>query len=141
MATNLKEKKIEQLFPDYREPCNGKKLFVNKYKIVEVLQQLKTEESLSGLRNGVVRIESNLRSVKSDKIGLLNIDRNGDTIEIPQKHLFEQLDQVVESQTLERGKYYVDRIEKAITEVRTSKFNNINLNRWKEYEDIITDNL
>jgi DNA modification methylase len=140
MSTKLNEEKMEMLFPD-TEPVNGKKLFVNKYKIMEVLQQLKTEESLSALRNGVVRIESNLRSVKSDKIGVLNIDRNGDTIEIPQKHLFEQLDQVAESQTLERGKYYVERIEKAITEVRTNKFNDINLNRWKEYEDIKTDSL
>ncbi|MBN1391401.1 MAG: hypothetical protein JW947_01210 [Sedimentisphaerales bacterium] len=79
--------------------------------------------------------------MKTDKIGVLNIHSNGDTIRISKKHLLEQLDQIADSQTLERAKYYIERLEKAMTETRTNKINDINLNRWKEYSDIITDSL
>ena len=33
----------------------------------------------------------------------------------------EQLDQIADSQTLERAKYYIERLEKAMTESRTNK--------------------
>ncbi|HIJ51956.1 MAG TPA: DNA methyltransferase [Planctomycetes bacterium] len=102
---------------------------------------MKQQTILLSLRNSVVHLEINLRNVKTDKIGILNIDSNGDTIEIGQRYLFDQLNQIAESQTLERAKYYVDRLEKALTQVRTNKINDINLNRWKEYDDIRTDSL
>jgi len=116
-------------------------LIINKSKILSLVEKLKSEESLSSLRNSVFRLESNLRSVKTDKLGLLNITTNGDTITISQKYIFDQLNQIVESQTFDRAKYYVERLVKALTEVRTSKINDINLNRWKEYDDIRTDSL
>ena len=116
-------------------------LIINKLKILATIEKLKLENSLSSLRNSVFHIESNLRSVKNDKVGLLNIDSNGETITLSQKYVFDQLNQIAESQTLDRAKYYVERFEKAMTEVRTSKINDINLNRWKEYDDICTDSL
>jgi hypothetical protein len=139
MATHQNKQRF--LISNMNEPRNGKQLFVNKYRIVEVLQEIKKEKNLSGIRNEVAKLENNLRNVKSDKIGVLNIDGNGDTLKIPEKHLYAQLDQIVKSQTLERGKYYIDRMQKAITEIRTNNTNDINLNRWKEYEDIKTDSL
>jgi len=96
---------------------------------------------LPSLRDSVFRLQNHLRSVKTDKVGVLNIDSNGDTITISQKYLFDELNQIAESQTLDRAKYYVERFEKALTQVRTSKINDINLNRWKEYDDIRTDSL
>ena len=116
-------------------------LFVNKTKFIEAIQQFKEQNSLPKLRVDVLDLESNLQSVKTDKIGVLNIHSNGDTIRISQKHILEQLDQIADSQTLERAKYYIERLEKAMTETRTNKINDINLNRWKEYSDIITDSL
>ena len=116
-------------------------LIINKSKILALTEMLKSEESLSSLRNSVFHLESNLRSVKTDKLGVLNITANGDTITISQKYIFDQLNQIVESQTLDRAKYYVERFEKALTQIRTSKINDINLNRWKEYDDIRTDSL
>ncbi|UCC23668.1 MAG: DNA methyltransferase [Planctomycetota bacterium] len=104
-------------------------------------EELKREDSLASLRNAVFRLERNLQSVKEDKAGVLNIDSNGDTITISQKFIFEELNQIAESKTLERAKYYVERLEKALGEVRTSRINDINLNRWKEYDDIRTDSL
>jgi len=116
-------------------------LIINKPKILALMEKLNSEDSLASLRNSVFKLESQLRSVKTDKVGVLNIDSNGDTITISQKHLFEQLEQIVESKTLDRAKYYVERFEKALTQFRTGKINDINLNRWKEYDDIRTDSL
>lgn len=116
-------------------------LIINKSKILALVENLKTEESLSSLRNSVFVLGGYLRNVKNDKVGVLNIDSNGDTITISQRHIFEQLDQIAESQTLDRARYYIGRFEKAIAQVRTNKVNDINLNRWKEYNDIITDSL
>ena len=116
-------------------------LFVNKTEFIEAIRQLKEQNSLPKLRAEVLDLESNLHSVKTDKIGVLNIHSNGDTINVSQKHLLEQLDQIADSRTLERAKYYIERLEKSMTEIRTNKINDINLTRWKEYEDIWTDSL
>jgi len=134
------------LFNDFSFSPTNRQLFINRANINRAkflghIQHMKQQTSLMSLRNSVVHLEINLRNVKTDKIGILNIDSNGDTIEIGQKHLFYQLDQIAESQTLERAKYYVDRLEKALTQVRTNKINDINLNRWKEYDDLRTDSL
>ncbi len=69
-----------------------------------------------------------------------NIDDN-DVIEFSKDYLVGELDQIAESQTLERALYYVGRFIKSVAEVRTSAINDINLNRWKEYDDIRTDSL
>jgi hypothetical protein len=141
MGAKVDQKGGGLLFSDLGTQMSDRRLFVNKVKLLEVIGDLKCEESLSRLRNGVVGLESNLRSVKTDKVGLLNIDGNGDSVEIQQRHLVEQLNQVADAQTIERARYYLERLEKAMTEVRTSNINDINLNRWKEYEDIRTDSL
>ncbi|MHC4648263.1 MAG: hypothetical protein ACYTBJ_22615 [Planctomycetota bacterium] len=134
MGAKVDQKRGGLLFSDLGGQMSDRRLFVNKAKLLEVIGDLKCEESLSRLRNGIVGLESNLRSVKTDKVGLLNIDGNGDTVEIQQRHLLEQLNQVADAQTIERARYYLERLEKAMTEVRTSNINDINLNRWKEYE-------
>lgn len=121
-------------------PTN-KILIVNKSRILEILIKLRGEKSLSLLKDGVLYLKHQLVNTKSDKIGLLNIDSNGDTIKIAQKYLFDEIQQIAETQTLERAKYYVERFEKGITEIKTNKINDINLNCWKEYTDIYTDSL
>lgn len=141
MTTKTKTINTHSLFDYSTFSPVDRPLIVNKSKILALAEKLKAEESLSSLRSSVFRLESYLHSVKVDKVGVLNIDSNGDTITISQKYVFDQLNQIAECQTLDRAKYYVERFEKAITQVRTSKINDINLNRWKEYDDIRTDSL
>ncbi|MFH1449064.1 MAG: DNA methyltransferase [bacterium] len=121
-------------------PTN-KIMIVDKSMILEMIFKLKGEESLSSLRNNISYLRDQLTNTKSDKIGLLNIDSNGDTIKITQKYLFDEIQQIAEAQTLERAKYYVERFEKGIAEIKTNKINDINLNQWKECTDIYTDSL
>lgn len=61
--------------------------------------------------------------------------------ELKREILIEDIIQITEAQTFERAKYYVNRLIKSITEVKQSKINDLNLNRWKEYDDLITDSL
>ena len=116
-------------------------MIINKSRILEIVLKLKEEKTLSSLRNEILHLKNQLINTKSDRIGLLNIDSNSDTIKIAQKYLFEEIRQIAEAKTLERAKYYVERFKKSITEIKTSKINDINLNRWKEYTDIYTDSL
>jgi hypothetical protein len=60
-------------------------LFVNKTKFIEAIRLFKEQDNLSKLRYAVSDLQSNLHSVKDDKIGVLNIQSNGDTIKVSQK--------------------------------------------------------
>jgi hypothetical protein len=56
-------------------------------------------------------------------------------------HILSELDQILKAQTLVRTRYYIRRLIKGLTEIKTGKLNDLNLNRWKEYDDLITDSL
>jgi len=51
------------------------------------------------------------------------------------------IEQIIKTFTLERSKYYIKRLIKSIDGEKTSRINDIDLNKWKQYEDIITDSL
>lgn len=57
------------------------------------------------------------------------------------RRLREAFDQIAAAFTLERARYYLDRLVRAAIETRTGAINDIDLNRWKEYDDILTDSL
>jgi len=134
---------VLDLFVDLqKEPYHwGKDVIVNKTKFLEEIDEALKNEEITSLKNKICFISSVINYPKSDRIGLLNIDRNGDTAILKKGPLLEELKQIQEAHTIERAKYYLERLKKGITEVKTSKINDINLNRWKEYADIITDSL
>lgn len=51
------------------------------------------------------------------------------------------IEQIIKTYTLERTKYYIKRLIKSIDGEKTSRINDIDLNKWKQYDDIITDSL
>ena len=55
--------------------------------------------------------------------------------------LLKELKQILETRTIERTKYYLNRLIKSLSVEKAGKINDLNLNRWKEYDDIITDSL
>lgn len=60
---------------------------------------------------------------------MLNISSNGDTTKVNKEILLKDLSQIAEAQTVERAKYYISRLKKSLTEIKTSKINDLNLNR------------
>lgn len=102
-------------------------------------------------------VASKLQKLTSELDGLLakrslgdikkNVADLKDTIQrfVPVKddesYILSEFNQILETQTIERTKYYVKRLKKSLTEVKTGKINDLNLNRWKQLDDIITDSL
>lgn len=137
-----KKKHIQRtLFEDKNRTFSNRSIIINKTKFLEILDDLLKIQNIQELRIKLKEVKSNFSSINKDKIGILNIDKNGDTIEIKYNYLINELTQIKETLTLERARYYINRLKKSLTEIKTNKINDINLNRWKEYDNIITDSL
>jgi DNA modification methylase len=51
------------------------------------------------------------------------------------------LQQIEESKTLKRAHYYVERLRRGVSESKVAGCNDLNLYRWQEYDEILTDSL
>lgn len=95
--------------------------------------------SYSSLKIDFISVLNKVHKAKDNSSIKLLFD--GIETEIKKDVLIKVLTQITEAQTYERAKYYVNRLVKSITEIKQSKINDLNLNRWKEYEDLLTDSL
>lgn len=118
-----------------------KRIILNKDKLVDYLEKLLELKDLTLIKNRISSLKDNMKNTKRDKKGFLNIVSNGGTITLNHRYLIGELNQILETLTLERTKYYIRRLVRAASKVKTGTINDINLNRWKEYSDIITDSL
>lgn len=116
-------------------------VILNQEKLIEVLEEIEKIDNVILVKNRILALKAIINNYNNDKEGLLNIDSNGETISLRKDILFSELNQILESQTLERAQYYLKRLKNGIKEEKTSKINDINLHRWKEYDDILTDSL
>lgn len=134
---------VLELFVDLeKEKYDWKKdIIINKSRLLEKIEEVEKTGSPVQLKRGIALLKSVISYPKNDIDGLVNIEQNGDTMVLKKWALIEEFKQIEEAQTIERARYYLDRLKKGISEIKTSKINDINLNRWKEYEDIITDSL
>jgi len=105
--------------------------------LLEALRSFLSLKAMPVLRRRV----ADLRARVGDSAGGLRTSAADTSISFALDHLHAELDQIAAALTIERAHYYVNRFIKSITEVRTGAINDINLNRWKEYEDIYTDSL
>jgi len=116
-------------------------VILNQEKLIEVLEEIEKIDNVILVKNRILALKAIINNYNNDREGLLNIDSNGETISLRRDILFSELNQILESQTLERAQYYLKRLKNGIKEEKTSKINDINLHRWKEYDDILTDSL
>jgi hypothetical protein len=104
------------------------------------LKTLKTLQALSDviilrrriqlLRNRILRTPRSRKTLPS---------RN--QVLISRQFLAGELEQIQQSRTIERAGYYLTRLQKSLTSVKTAPVNDLNLRRWKEYDEILTDSL
>ncbi len=137
----MQENKQTEIFSKPKINIRNRTLILNRDRILNEIAEIAELDNLSTIKNRIYIILENIQNTKSDKLGLLNIVSNGDTIEASSNFLTNELQQIIETQTVERTKYYVSTLIKSLSEIKTSKVNDLNLNRWKEYEDILTDSL
>lgn len=117
------------------------KVILNKERFVQIIDEILAADSLPKIRLRIAELRPAIATSRNDSIGIVNIASNGDTISMRRDVLSADLGQISESQTLERAIYYLNRLKASIVEVKTSKINEINLKRWKEYDKVLTDSL
>ncbi len=108
---------------------------MDRSSLVRFLESLCEKGDLDSLKKELTKLIRLFKSAVSGLNGNVCLDDK------ECKFVLNELLQVYDAKTLERTKYYIRRLIKSLTEVKTGKINDINLNRWKEYDEIITDSL
>jgi len=104
------------------------------------LKALLEEKNLKKIKSRISSIIKEFGDIRK-KNSTIEFSFNGSTIKIHSLYLTEEINQIHEAQTIERTKYYIKRLIKSLSEIKTGKHNDLNLNRWKEYNDILTDSI
>ncbi|MBN1246773.1 MAG: DNA methyltransferase [Anaerolineae bacterium] len=119
---------------------------VDAKAFLDELGQCLAETELDDLRRRVATLTQALalapvvQGVPLYDPGVMAAQTNGSLV-MRRDILLEELDQVKTARTLRRAHYYLSRLKKGATEIRTTALNDINLNRWKEYDEVLTDSL
>lgn len=130
------------LTPDEIDPPldEGEVFQFDRAALLAALRDLADAEGLAELRARILELIGGL----DDEEGpLRSSDPEGETVELTGAYLRGELEQIAAALTLERARYYTERLARAIGAERRSPLNDINLNRWKEreYDDLLTDSL
>lgn len=113
----------------------------NSLDLLVSISKLEKTRDIRKLRRQVSRLRSTIGSQAHDVIRLRTNGRASTVSSVSRQFLLGELQQIEETKTVERARYYTSRLKKALAEVNTGEFNDINLNRWKEYGNILTDSL
>jgi len=111
----------------------------NRGRFLEWLDKIEQEKELRGFRSHLFSFYQALQDSKIDPE--LYYFKDGELVEYQSETLFSQIEQMLEARTLERAKYYLKRLKRSLTESRPSPWSDLDLNRWQDYPEIITDSL
>ncbi len=127
---------------EFNEKDNINKFInINKDIFLSILNNLEEVNNIDKIKKELLDIIQIIENPNSDNYGLINITNKGDMIKYNTNIILNEINTILKSQTIERIYYYIKRLKKSILEVKTNGINDINLNNWKEYDDIITDSL
>jgi hypothetical protein len=116
-------------------------IILNKERLVRVLDDMDGIERLNLLKSKITALKDTIDHPKNDENGVLDIDVIEHQFSLRKGVFVSELEQILGSHTLNRAKYYLRRLKSGIEGIRTTNINDINLLRWKDYENIITDSL
>ncbi|MCJ7550830.1 MAG: DNA methyltransferase, partial [Anaerolineae bacterium] len=119
---------------------------IDPQTFLDALDRCLDENDLARMRGRVADVQSSidgapLSEIRDDGNALGDELSAASPLILRRDVLLGELQQVLDARTLRRARYYLARLQKGVTEVRTNAVNDINLNRWKEYDDILTDSL
>lgn len=121
------------------QAATRQKIRVNPRQLLASLEFLKTVEAVQLLRENILDLRGELLSPTGKTLSAGDDYEQAEELSLD--YLLEELEQIAGAFTLERARYYLNRLIKGLTKVKTGSINDINLNRWKEYRDINTDSL
>jgi DNA modification methylase len=108
----------------------------------ESLAKAASRESIDSIREEIAELKRAVSSKNGNHNHLVSVSAvDEQSVSLVREVLMSELDQILESRTAERARYYIKRLQRGIEEKRTLAVNDINLRRWKEYSDVITDSL
>ena len=117
---------------------------LDKEMLLALIDDLTAKRSLRAIR----RMTDDLKQAVTaegnngnNKVAPILSAGNGNAVRLRRDVLASELDQILEARTIERARYYLKRLGRGLEREKTSGINDINLMRWKEYEDVITDSL
>jgi hypothetical protein len=102
------------------------------------LEDIVTTKDLTSIKKIVLKLTKEIETLSQT---VINYKLNESVHSIKRELLLKELNQILATKTIERTKYYLKRLIKGLSVQKEGKINDINLNRWKEYDDIITDSL
>ena len=135
------DEELNTLFKNLETSSEYGNVVVNKEKFIEILNNIFSQKDLNSIKQQIYKLNEIILSPKNDTFGIMNIEKEGDTILFNKEIIISELGQILKAQTIERAIYYADRLKKSVKKIKTGKINDINLLRWKEYNNIITDSL
>ncbi|MFY9571709.1 MAG: DNA methyltransferase [Blastocatellia bacterium] len=130
----------DPLFENIEAPTSScDTVLLDKAELIELISEVSGLDDIAALRHKTAALKRMIASSDGSAPGVAR--SNGNVIALRRDLLSSELDQILEARTIERAKYYLRRLERGIKQVKTSKLNDINLHRWQEHTDIITDSL
>ncbi|MEF3274110.1 MAG: DNA methyltransferase [Chloroflexus sp.] len=109
---------------------------IDRTAFAAALDALLDMSTLADMRRGVTELYRRLAD-PTDRLHHANTDMVTFTPEVLQA----ELEQIIAARTLERARYYLGRLRRSLTTQRFAPASDIDLYRWKEYDDILTDSL
>lgn len=106
--------------------------------LIQILNDTLQQEDINLIREQISYLKDEFQSSKKNEVTIV---LNGDDEKVNLSFLHGEFEQILKTHTIERTKYYITRLIKSLSKIKPGKVNDINLNRWKEYDDIITDSL
>ena len=132
-----KRKQLKLIEPNF---IHSKRLVrFNKKRFLEWLEELEGIQTLHSFRSHLFRFYQALQDPVLDRT--LHETSDVEIAEYQSDNLFNQIDQMLTAKSLERAKYYLMRLKKSLLEARFTPWSDIDLHRWQEYSEIITDSL
>ncbi len=131
----MKEDEV-QMRKDAKE---NSRISLNRTNLNEAIDRMMNLGNIDEIGAAIDHIISGVKG-QDDGLKLSSRD-NADSLLYGRDAFLNQLLQIKNSRTPERAYYYLKRLKKSINAERSTYFSDINLLRWKEYSDIITDSL
>jgi hypothetical protein len=115
-----------------------RKKFKAAVDLLSLIDKIISNDDLVFIKDAIRKIYAEADGQKENSV---YYSLNGTEQSISKELLLKDLKQIHDTRTIERTKYYLKRLIKSLSVQKEGKINDLNLNRWKEYDDIITDSL
>jgi DNA modification methylase len=106
-------------------------------KLVRVIEEIIALGGIDSKRKYLGNLKENLLSTQSPLLKNAEERADQDTVSLP--YLLGEIDQAMSAFTEERMNYYLRRLSRSLGAKRNNGVNDLNLNQWKKYKDIVTD--